>query len=219
MAAPSRYTIYPIDAVYPGTSQMGSSLNTPPASTTTGTGWNMSKTAINNYAPLTYGTENATFTTTVEPQGATLNVSECIVAGPFEGQFVAGSWNFQMSLQAVTIADGQAGRVRFRMWVGSNPVGTGAQLISATTFETNIVAFATTGTPQITAVTASGLPIVRLDDQYLFFELAWQITNAAGKNNADADIDVGTTTWIDSPSFEYHASIAMPFIQDEYPAP
>lgn len=216
MAAPTTHIIYPINAAFPGTTNWGSVLDAAPTTATIGTGWLMNKTAANNYSELIYGTENASFAGTAQPSGV-LNGTDAIVAGPFDGLFLAGTWNASFRLTAVTLESGQQGRVLMRIWKGANATGTGAALLTATAVTGTIITSLVS--PGGVSTLSTSLPSFRVDNDYLFFELAWLITTAANKNNCDADFTVGTDTYITTTVREDHQSVGIIWSHDEYPAP
>jgi len=119
------------------------------------------------------------------------------------GIFDVGSWVFAMAVRATT-ASSQAGRIRMRVFASVNADGSSArELTSATVVGTTTGALSTTADVTSTATWSPGTTI-QLNNEYLFFVIAWEITTASGNNSGDAVIRTGSTgpagTYVTTPN-------------------
>ncbi len=160
-------------------------------------GWTVGKIAANNSSDYLAGTKQATGTFSTEAgtpkPSATLGTNNAFVTPYFfNGTFANTDWVFDFHMRA-TVASAQQGRILMRVFKSADFAGVGAtQLTSA-------VVVGTTATPITSAdsssiVTWSPGGTITLNNEWLFFALAWEIIVASGSNTADAALRAGTNT-------------------------
>ena len=160
-------------------------------------GWTVAKLAAGNSSEFDVGVKQAsgTFTSnTTTPKPASFltgtNANALKTPTPLTGVFANASWSFNFAVRA-TVASAQAGRIRLRVFKSANADGSGAtELTSATVL-------GTPGTLSTTADVATA-PIwnpgttITLNNEYLFFVIAWEITTASGSNSGDVLLRTGS---------------------------
>jgi hypothetical protein len=175
-----------------------------PATATTGTGWTVGKTAAGNFSRMDSQTERsaATFTTTPQPNGAPDNALGDSFRTPatLTGSFASGNWTIPIPVIAVTNGGDQDGRIRLRLWRSTNQDGSSATEITGATQLGTTVTNLTTTTQQISTVTFNP-GAFSLAGEYLFFQLAWEITGAGGNNGRDVLIRIGASAEIVTSDF------------------
>jgi hypothetical protein len=190
-----------------------------------GIGWVVAKLAANNYRIMVNGSEiSGGFATTIQPDNTAapisdenwpstavftpptlINASDCIsTLYEYNGVFPAGTWTFEFPLRAVSNGGTQDGRIRMRVYKAQRTSGGNAwqnitELTSATLLGSIVTNLATNAT-QTSTVTWSA-PAITLNNEFLLCQIAWQITGAAGNNNADILFRYGTTARMTSPEF------------------
>jgi hypothetical protein len=99
----------------------------------------------------------------------------------YNGKFDAGNWvfNFVMRTGAATCG----GRMRCIVWAGPNADGSGARKLTSTTLLGSNVTMSSTTTDYNTSVTWAA-PSITLNNEYLFFEVEWNLTVGAGTSNS-----------------------------------
>jgi hypothetical protein len=106
------------------------------------------------------------------------------------GTFAATAWTFSFAVRA-TVVSAQAGRIRMRVFKSKNADGSAStELTSATQIGTTTAVLSTTA-DQISTVTWNPGATIRLDNEFLFFAIAWEITTAGGSNTADVVLRTG----------------------------
>src|SRR2546430_15185453 len=101
---------------------------------------------------------------------------------------------------AVTNAGSQQGRLNMRLWRASSVSGAGAvELTKGRMVGTITGALSTTVAKSSSASTQIGA--VTLTNEYLFMNLAWEITTVATNAGADADFRFGPITDLTNGSF------------------
>lgn len=162
-----------------GQMQMG---GVAPALLTTGTGWTVATTPSGNYSRMAFGVERiaGTFSGTAQPSSGPDNaLGDCYkTTTRLTGTFAAGDWNFSVLVRAVTSAGGQDGRFRVRVWKGTNADGSGATEITSGAVVLSTVTDLLTSVDQ-TSLGALTLGEISLNNEFLFIQLAWEITGAA----------------------------------------
>lgn len=160
-------------------------------------GWTVAKIAAANSAHFDAGTKQTSGTfslqsSTPKPSsfvtGALSNAFGTLT--PLTGQFANTAWTFTFAVRATT-ASAQAGRMRMRVFKSVNADGTSAtELTGSTQVGTTSSALSTTA-DVTSVVTWSPGTTIQLDNEYLFFVLAWEITTASGSNSGDVQIRTG----------------------------
>lgn len=160
-------------------------------------GWTVAKIAAANDSEYLVGTKRASTTFSTEAgtpkpgalaTGASANALRSLNA--YNGQFDAAAWTLTFAVRA-TVASSQAGRVRCRVYASANADGTSArELTGSTQVGTTSVALSTTA-DVTTVVTWTPASAIVMQNEYLFFVLAWEITTASGSNTADVVFRTG----------------------------
>ncbi|HEY6022398.1 MAG TPA: hypothetical protein VIY48_21825 [Candidatus Paceibacterota bacterium] len=185
-AVPSGTTFYLTDAYAIGSNhgalqQDGSA----PADAATLTGWTVAGRAVGDFARMAYNLERGagTFSSTAQPSGAPNNAVEtgagdCFRIGPLTGSFPAGDWNFSFAVRADSLGGTQDGRMNVRVWRSANADGSSATEITAGATALSTVTNLTTSASQNSTGTVT-LGAVSLTNEYLFIQLAWEVTGVA----------------------------------------
>ncbi len=169
------------------------------------TGWTVGNNAINTYALMVYGSEVArtTFNATVQPAGAPGTTDCWRSTNKLKGSFAAGSWAFAVALRSATAAYTGRCQIKVRVWKSSSPTGSSPTELtaSAQTIGPTAANLSTTVSVNITGTWSA--PIVTLNDEYLFFQMACQVTAAGGGTTQDAvfvtdatNSKITSTNWV-----------------------
>lgn len=183
-AGGSTTTFYLLDSAASGSNfgqlQTGGS---PPSTATTATGWTVDTVASGNYALMAYASErlSSTFSGTAQPAGNPDNsLGDCFRStSTMSGDFATGVWTIAVPVIAVSAAAGQDGRVRVRLWKSANATGTSPTELTSGAVAGTTVTNLTTGAEQISTVTTSSITGFSMANEYLFVQIAWEITGAA----------------------------------------
>lgn len=192
-------TFYVTNALASGSNHLNLQRGgTAPAVATIGTGWRVGTTVAARYALMDALVERAlaSFTTTVVPNAAPDNtLGDCLrTAAPLTGSFANANWVVTVGVIAVSNASGQDGRLRMDVWRSSNATGSGATKLTGAVVVSSAVTNLATATAQLCTLTWAPGGIVTLANEYLFFQLAWEITGAATNTNADVNVRVGNVS-------------------------
>lgn len=198
-------TFYPLATKFSGVEHLElQDGGVAPATATTSTGWTVGGIPAAFFSRMDSATERSsgTFGTTIQPSNAPNNtLGDCFVAGPYTGQFAAGTWTLTLPVIAVSRGGAQSGRLRARLWRASASSGSGAAEITSGGWVGSTVVNLSTGAAQNSTVMIS-LPLVTLANEYLFVQLAWEITTAAILfTDYDVLLRVGSATTITTPDF------------------
>lgn len=148
----------------------------------------------------------ATFGSTAEPSVSPDNTlgDSFRSPNPLSGTFAAGNWTLgaRARASATGTALGQAGRFRFRVWASPDATGaTNVREITTSTVTTNTsTAFSGVTVQQLSGTWAA--PQFTLGGEYLFFQMAWEITTAATGATADNVLTVGPTAQFSTTDFQ-----------------
>ena len=174
-------TWHPTESAASGSNHGALSL-TPPGAATSATGHTVGATALDNYSRMAFGVERAaaTFGGTAEPSsGPDTALGDCFrTPDPKSGSYAAGDWTLSLPVRASTLAAGQDGRWRVRLWRSANADGSGATEITSGATALSEVTDIATGADSTSAGTIA-LGAVTLTNEYLFVQLAWHVTGAA----------------------------------------
>ena len=187
-----------------------------PGTATTGTGWTVAKTAATVYSLQVYGTERAanTFGATAMPNAAPSTTDSWRSESLINGSFADTAWTIRVSVIAVGTGGSQDGRMRFRLYRSTNADGSGATQITSGTVQLSVVTNLATSAAQVSSGTVSP-GVVTLTDEYLFLQLAWELTGAGGNNNCDVLIRTNSAdSVITTPEFTPgEQSLTVPLLQ------
>ena len=163
-------------------------------------GWTVAKIAAGNSSEFDVGVKQAsgTFTsqtTTPKPAnfltGSTANAFKSPTA--LYGDFAATAWTLTFAVRAGT-ASSQAGRIRCRVFASKNADGSSARELTGSTQVGTTSSALSTSADVTTVVTWTPSGVISMQNEYLFFVIAWEITTASGSNNGDVLIRTGTST-------------------------
>lgn len=170
-------------------------------------GWTVAKLAATNQAEFAVNIKqtSAAFAIAAKPAsfltGAGCNAFKTPSPG-ITGTFAAAAWTFTFAVRAGT-ASAQAGRIRLRVFKSANANGSGAtELTGATLVGTTTAALSTTVDVESAVTWSPGA--ITLNNEYLFFVVAWEITTASGSNSGDVQLrqgQVGAGTRFLTPNF------------------
>lgn len=188
-------TLYFANGVQSGSSAGNLTPSVPGASTST-TGWGVAdETTVPAYSRMSFARERPRLEpgTTAEPSGEPLgNAEDCFrISDVTSGDFSTGTWYSSLSVIAVSSGGDQDGNARFRLWRSNNADGTGATEITAGT----MVGTATTNLSTTVAQSSSAstrIASFSLSNEYLFAQVAWQITSNVATNTRDVLIRFGS---------------------------
>ena len=180
-------------------------------------GWTSGKVGAASMSEFDAATKQGTgsFTAAVKP-ASFITGTACNAFSPvnsIRGTFANTAWTFTFNLRCTT-ASAQRGRMRMRVFKSANAAGTGAtELTGATQIGTTVAAALSTTVDQTSTVTWSPGTTIVLNDEYLFFVLAWEITTAGGANGADVVIRTGQAaagSRLVTPDFTFGPPLAFP---------
>jgi hypothetical protein len=164
-----------------------------PPSATGGARWVVGTLAPTKYARLVYSNHTpstADFGATPEPSSGPVvttspTLGDCYRSGRYRGDVRANNWFFAQPVQASPGNGGtQDGRIRLRIWKGSDPTGSNATELTSGATAGTLVTNLSDSTYQVSSATVS-LPAFTLNSEFLFFQVAWEITGAGGSATAD----------------------------------
>lgn len=186
---------------------------TAPTTATSTTGWVAGTLAPTRYARQDFATERASstlLTSPVEPNGGPNNtLGDCWrTENTLSGSFAAANWSVSVPVIGITRASSTTdGRLRLRVWQGTDPTGAGATEITTATLTTSLFANLANGAAQTLTVTSS-LPAATLAGEYLFVQVAFELTGVGDNANADVHIRVGSTSTVTTADFTAVAALS-----------
>jgi len=167
-----------------GQLQVGGSA---PSVSTMVTGWRVGTSSATTYSELLYGTRRAatTFTSTVRPDGTTLTTGCFETATPLSGTFANANWTIAISVIGNTAAASGVGNLRVRVWASQDQSGaTGTRELTGTTLVSTSWSNVSTSTAQNLTITWSPGATNTLRGEYVFLEIACEVTTASGGTTA-----------------------------------
>lgn len=177
---------------------------TAPSTATTGTGWTVAKITAPNYALMIYATTRAStvFTTTAVPSAGPTTTDCWRSENTLTGTFASGNFTVAISFISTSTSATQDGRFRVRIWKSSNATGTGAvELASGGVVQSTIATNLTTSAQNLTATVAVNQNLT-FTAEYLFIQVAWEVTGAGSANACDVIFRTdGTNSKITTTSF------------------
>lgn len=156
---------------------------TAPAALATATGWTVGQTASGKFSRMAALVERATttFTTTAQPSGAPDGaLGDSYRTDLLKGIFKAGTWTIDSDLHT-NFKYNQRGRVNVRVWRSPNADGSlPTEITTARLVGTITPAPGTSGAAGIlgTSSVSWSAPAIKLLNQYMFIQIAWEITTA-----------------------------------------
>lgn len=188
----------------------------PGAEASTSTGWTVAKVAATNYSEMAGVIKRAstTFAATALPNAspdlAILGDSMGTVA-KLSGTFDAGVWAATFKVIAVTSGGDQDGNIRYRIWKSAD-ASSFTELTSGAIVCGTVTNLATTASQTSAGSTASIGPFT-LSNEWLFLQVAWQISGAGGANTRDVVLRKGTGITLVTPNFTAAAATKAPPFQ------
>jgi hypothetical protein len=158
------------------------------------TGWVVGTTAA-SYAEFRTNTEQATsaFSATVRPDGVINAAGDCWrTLERYTGVFAAGTWAVRVVVRPQTGSSGVGrGRPRAALFRGVNADGSDAVLMGAAANPANDTCAPTVGVDS-ECVFLFAVPETTCLNEFIFIQLAWQITTASGGATDDVNLRIGT---------------------------
>jgi hypothetical protein len=102
---------------------------------------------------------------------------------PYTGTFAAGNWTLSWGMR--TGAATHSGRLRCRVWASTSDTGAGARELTSAVLVGSTITLNATGTTFTTSMTWNA-PGITLNNEYLFFQLEWNVTTAGTSNSCTA---------------------------------
>lgn len=159
--------------------------------------WTVGTTAPTQYARMG---ASPTFGATAEPNGEPNGARDSFRTGRLRGTVPAGTWTLSVPVQAFAAGGAQDGRIRCRVWQSAYPQGQNAtELTSGVQLGTTVTNLSTS-VAQTSTVTMT-MPAITLSDEFIFVQLAWEITGAGASVVADVWIKRGPTSTLVTPAF------------------
>jgi hypothetical protein len=165
------------------------------ASATRADGWTVAKIAATNASDFDNGTKQASGTFAAasgKPSALITSSAANAFKTPlaYTGTFAATAWTFTFAVRATTVS-AQAGRMRMRVYASVNASGASArELTSAAQIGTTSAVLSTTA--DVTSVVTWSPGAITLNNEYLFFVIAWEVTTASGNNSSDVQLRAST---------------------------
>lgn len=157
------------------------------------TGWIVS-TGSTNHSEWFNDVERAasTFTGTTVPDGSLDTTNGDFWTSPtaLTGTFDGANWNVHFGARANTGGGAQDGRMRCRLFRGPNQDGTSATEITAAQQSGGLVTDLTTSATQVSTATFNP-GAVSVNNEYIFVQIAWERTGAAGMTSHDVNARIG----------------------------
>ena len=203
MTQPVNYTLYCTTASFSGSGFAALSPTAPSGFSASAFGWNMGSNNPPSYAEMSRSfeiirTDVLSWLSTPSASIPNPRRGNSWAAGPYNGEFLSGSWQITMSVKSVTRTDNQVGRFIYRFWKGNDISGSNAALISSTYFSSSQNPAVTGGTnaaallSTLTKLTSSiSLPNTIFRNEYLFIQTYWMIITAGGNNGDDENYVFG----------------------------
>lgn len=136
----------------------------------------------------------STFTGTTVPDGSLDTTNGDFWTSPIHalsGTYASGNWNIHLGVRANTGGGAQDGRGRFRLFKGPNQNGSGATEITAAQQNGGLVTNLLTSATQVSIATFNPGSFTVADNEYVFVQLAWERTGAAGMTTHDVNARIG----------------------------
>lgn len=197
MPAPVTKTFYFNTASFPGTT-FGGILEVAPPNTATTWGWIVGQNNPPLHCEMNWNVEivrtsaqwQAAPTASGPTQATGLSAAgNGWMVGPYNGEFLGGTWYITQSVAAVTNAAGQDGRFVYRFWTCSSGSGINASLVTSSFISSSVIVNLSTTPVQLS--TSVVLPKIILRNGFLFLQTYWSITGTSTNNAADVDYVFG----------------------------
>lgn len=157
------------------------------------TGWVVG-TGSTNHSAYYNDTERAssTFADTTPPSGTldTTNGDFWVSPSAISGDFASGNWVVSVAVLGNTGGGAQDGQARCRLFRGANQDGSSATEITGAQQTGTAVTNLDTTTTQVSTITFNPGAFT-VTNEYVFIQIAWERTGAAGMTNHDVNLRVG----------------------------
>lgn len=160
------------------------------------TGWIVGTGSTNHSEYRNDGERAASsFTGTTFPDGSldTANGDFWVSPAPLTGSFASADWNVHFACRAGTGGDTQDGRMRCRLLRGANQDGSGAVEITSAQQQGGLVTDLLTSATQVSTATFNP-GAFSVNNEYVFVQLAWERTGAAGMTTYDVNVRIGNAS-------------------------
>lgn len=200
----SSLTLYPMDRKAVGSNHLAVQFGgTVPATGTMSTGWTVDTVALDNYSLMSALSKRASsgFGSTAQPSTAPDNtLGDCLRTERLSGSFVSGNWDFSLPVVASVLGGLQGGKFRIRIWRSSNADGSSAFEITGSAQVTSAVTGIIAASEQACTLTYNP-GAFSMQNQFLFFQVAWHVTVAALSITSDVMMRSGVNSRIITPAF------------------
>jgi Concanavalin A-like lectin/glucanases superfamily len=169
-------------------------------------GWTVGTNAPTVYKPMGAAEERsaAGWSGTAKPTAASLATesnSAFRSKEKYKGKFAAGPWVFHFPVRAVTAGEDQDGAIMVRVYRSKNADGSSATEITGAALTGSTVTNLSTSADQDSTITWEP-GAIELNEEYLFFDVAWKITGVGGGATRDVIFRWGDTgTRVVTPDF------------------
>jgi len=199
-------TFYWLPDVAAGTSAHGSLQDggSAPVAADSNSQFKVGTVAAGNYAKYLRNSQRqpADFSTTVQPDGNIDNVhGDCLrTQNAYTGYFAGNNWTINFGLRPTTVHVGTTATLRARIFRSTDPGGLNATEVTASPLVTANFDGSNTSAQTLAVTWSPGA--FALKNEYLFFELALDITGAGNTINYAWIIQTGAgISEIDTPDF------------------
>lgn len=186
-------TWYATNALFNAQQEMSETSPGADATSSPAAGWTVGTTAATVRSSFDAGTMKTWATTAGQPDGTpitTAGAGDCLrTTNTYNGTVGAGTWTF--NFRAIGAIASGAGRIYFWLLRGSDPDGAGAANITTAAQAGGIVSLATTQFSS--GVTTASITGFSLSNEYIFCQLAWEITTVGGMSTNNVQMRVGAT--------------------------
>lgn len=156
---------------------------------------------------------SSNFSGTTQPDGTLNTTSGDFWVSPdtLTGTFDAGNWNIHFSVRANT-SPGATGRMRCRLFRGANQDGSSATEITAAQQQGGVVTSLSSLATQVSTATFDPGSF-SVSSEYIFIQLAWERTGAAGMSTSDVNVRIGDGSGTGSKvvSTNFTATVITPY--------
>lgn len=165
------------------------------ATSSPATGWTVALTAATVRSLFDANTLRTWTTDAGQPDGTpvtTAGAGDCLrTTIPYSGIVGAGTWTFNFA-NVAALSTGGGGRIYCWLLKGPNADGSGATNIT-TAAQTGSTLTLNTTAQQTSTLTTASIGSFVLAGEYIFCQMAWEITTVAAMNTQSITMRVGTT--------------------------
>jgi len=167
-------------------------------------GWQVAKTAANNFFRGRLGATGMSATTQgtsfldsqTGPQlgtGSGNTTASDFFNSPvaYTGTFAAGNWTFAWNFRSSAAT--HSGQIRMRVWASTSDTGASARELTSATQAGTIITLNSTTADFNSSITWNA-PSITLNNEFLFFEVEWKVTTQGTSNSCSSLFRIGTSS-------------------------